>query len=80
MKTIRFIAIIVASAIVAGVVTLAVEAMDIFRYRYAFVAVYFGSALGVAALLGVFHEDAEERAMHSGSRFNVQGSNYKEAA
>lgn len=80
MKAIRFLAIVVVSAVVAGVVTLAVEALDIFHYRYAFVAVYSGSALGIAALLGAFHEDAEKRAMHTGSGFKFQGSSYKDAA
>lgn len=62
MKTIRFMAIVVVSAIVAGVVTMVVDALDIFHYHLAFVAVYGGSALGVAALLGAFDDEERKRA------------------
>lgn len=56
-KTFRFIGIIIVAAIVAAVVTVAVDTLEVFSYRYSFVAVYAATAICVAALLGVFRED-----------------------
>ena len=63
METIKFIVKVFCAAIVALVVTMAVDALDVFHYRYAFVSVYAGTAIGVAALLGVFDMSAQKRNM-----------------
>lgn len=57
MKTIKFIGIIIVAAIVAAVVTVAVDALDVFHYRYAFVTIYASTAISVAALLGAFRDE-----------------------
>jgi hypothetical protein len=63
MKTIKFIVKVFCAAIVALVVTMAVDALDVFRYRYAFVAVYASTAICVAAVLGAFREERKVRHM-----------------
>lgn len=60
MKTVKFIAIITASVVVALVVTMAVDALGVFHYRYAFVAVYAVTSISVAALLGAFQDGRKD--------------------
>lgn len=59
-KNIKFIVKILVAAIVALVITMAVDALDVFHYRYAFVSVYAGTAISVAVLLGAFREDGRK--------------------
>ena len=77
-KTLSFIGLIIVAAIVAAVVTVAVDTLEVFSYRYSFVAVYAATAIGVAALLGAFRD--ERSASRYDSIRHKTGRNYGQAA
>ena len=61
MKTLKFIAIIVLSAVVA--LPMAILAMQVCSYEYAPVAVFIFGAFSIALLLGAFDMDAKKKSM-----------------
>ena len=63
MKTINFIVKISVAAILALIVTMAVDALDVFHYSYALVSVYFGVTIAIAAVLGAFDMSAQKRSI-----------------
>lgn len=79
MKTLKFFAIVVLSAAVAMGVTLGVDALGVFNYRYAFVTIFFATAIGMAALLGAFREDGRKSRFESIQHYDGR-KNYGHAA
>lgn len=69
MKTIRFIAIIVVSAVVAMVA--AACFMAVWHYEFAGVAVFFGTAISFASVLGAFDESAKRASMRQNIRHRM---------
>ena len=74
MKTIKFLAIVVVSAMVAFGVTMWVDAMNVFHYDLAFVVVFLGTAIGVASLLGAldYNEHKDTRYENIRNRTEVR--------
>lgn len=77
MKTIKFLATVVVSTVVAFVVALLVDVMEWLPYRYTFVVTYVSVALGVAALLGAFTELVGKRTKHTSIK---DAARYQQAA
>lgn len=69
MKTIRFIAIIVVSAVVAMVA--AACFMAVWSYEFAGVAVFFCSAIAIASVLGAFDESAKRASIRQNIRHRM---------
>ena len=78
-KTFRFIVKILVAAIVALAITMTVDSLDVFHYRYAFVSVYFGVAVAVALALGAFDMGAQKRSANASEEGRVKSEEFAAA-